>query len=80
MEDSSEKVLKVFVALQRRGVEVGALDFLGKPEAFAALPEELFLVGSFVVALKLEGVLMNEEVEEEDAGCPNVYFYSVAIF
>lgn len=48
-------------------------------EALSALLFELFPKDLLPVSFKLEGILMNKQVEQKHSGCPNIYFGAVTI-
>lgn len=79
VEDSLEEVLKVFVALQRRYVEVGGLYLLLESKALAAFGIKFLLEGSLVVSFELEGILVYYEIEQQYSCRPNVDLRAIPV-
>ena len=80
MKNPSEKIIKLFIILQRRGVKVSVLDLFAKVKAFSALMNKLFFEGCLIFSFELERVLMNKQIEEKYSCSPDIDFDSVAIF
>lgn len=78
-KDLPEEVFELFVALEGRRVELGVLEGLGEAEPFLALEFVLFPEGFFRVVLELEGILVEEKVEEEHAQGPDVDLRTIPV-
>jgi hypothetical protein len=79
LEDLAEEVLKLFVAFEGWSIVVSVLYFLAEPESLSTFSCKLFFEGSFFIAFELEGILMNQQVEQQYSCCPHINLKSVAI-